>query len=211
MSISKISVVIVDDHSIVIEGLKSLLEHGHNLDITAHFTMGKPAFEFIGKERPDVILLDINLPDINGIDLCRQIKEAVPETKILALSNYTERNIIMQMLQSGANGYMLKNISGQGLLNGIAAVQNGEIYFSREINEIIGNPSRFELKEVPRLTKREKQVLALVAEGKTTTEIADILHVSPLTIETHRRNLHYKFQVRNVAELVMAATKCQFL
>ncbi|MGS2763045.1 response regulator [Sinomicrobium sp. M5D2P9] len=207
----KISLVIVDDHSIVIEGLKSLLVLDPRLDVTAHFTTGKTAYNFIKREHPDVILLDINLPDINGIDLCQKIKTVTPTVKILALSNHAERNIIMQMLQNGANGYMLKNVSQQELLKGISAVMKGEIYFSNEVREIIANPAKSELKGVPRLTKREKQVLILIAEGKTTPEIAAQLNVSPLTIETHRRNLHYKFQVKNVAELIMVATRYQLL
>ncbi|MBC9795202.1 response regulator [Sinomicrobium weinanense] len=207
----KISVVIVDDHSIVIEGIKSLLLLDQRLNITGHFTTGKTAYNFIERERPHVVLLDINLPDINGIDLCREIKTVAPEIKILALSNHAERNIIMQILQSGANGYMLKNVSQQELLKGISAVVKGDIYFSNEVREIIAKPAKSELKGVPRLTKREKQVLVLIAEGKTTQEIATQLNVSPLTIETHRRNLHFKFQVKNVAELIMAATRCQLL
>lgn len=207
----KISVIIIDDHPIVIEGLKSLLNGNPEIDITGTFTTGKEAVLLLKKEYPDIILLDINLPDVNGIDLCREIKTLVPEAKILALSNHTERNIILQMLSNGANGYLLKNISRQELLKAINAVRNGEIYFSSEINEIIAKPTRYELQGVPKLTKREQQVLYLIAEGKTTQEMGDQLNVSPLTIETHRRNLHYKFKVKNVAELIMAATRCKLL
>ncbi|MDC6383973.1 DNA-binding response regulator [Flagellimonas taeanensis] len=210
MYLDKTSIVIVDDHSIVIEGLKSLLDEDP-LDVLGHFTSGNEACDFIQQKRPDLVLLDINLPDVSGIDLCRKIKATAPETKVLVLSNHNERNIIMQTLQNGANGYMLKNISKQGLLHGISAVMAGEIHFCNEIRDIISKPTKYELGDPPYLTKREKQILRMVADGETTQEIASQLNVSPLTIETHRRNLHHKFQVKNVAELIMVANKHQLL
>lgn len=211
MSDRKTSIVIIDDHSIVIEGLKSLLHSSSDMEVIGEFVSGRQALQFLERSYPDIIFLDINLPDINGIDLCRKLKSLVPETKILALSNHTERNLVLQMLSNGANGYMLKNVSKEELLKAVLTVRKGEIYFSNEINEIIAKPTRFELQGVPRLTKREKQILQLIAEGKTTHIIADMLNVSPLTIETHRRNLHFKFKVKNAAELIMAATQCQLL
>ncbi|KAB7530209.1 response regulator [Flagellimonas olearia] len=210
MYLDKTSIVIVDDHSIVIEGLKSLLDESH-LNVLGHFTSGKEACNFIEKESPDLVLLDINLPDVSGIDLCRTIKAVAPETKVLVLSNHNERNIILQTLQNGANGYMLKNVSKQALLHGIELVMAGEIHFCGEIRDIISRPTKYELGDTPHLTKREKQILQMVADGKTTQEIASQLNVSPLTIETHRRNLHHKFKVKNVAELIMMATKHRLL
>ncbi|UNY97251.1 response regulator transcription factor [Zhouia spongiae] len=211
MSDRRISIVLIDDHSIVVEGLKSLLNTSDMVNVIGEFTTGSEALHFLEDVYADIVFLDINLPDINGIDLCRKIRTLLPDTKILALSNHTERNIILQMLNNGANGYVLKNVSREELLKAVEVVRKGEIYFSSEINEIIAKPNRFELYGIPRLTKREKQILVMIAKGETTQSIASSLNVSPLTIETHRRNLHFKFKVKNVAELIMAANQCQLL
>ena len=207
----KISVAIVDDHLIVIEGLKTLLKEEENINVVDSFTNAESFTNFIKNNAVDVVLLDISLPDESGIDLCKKIKLISPNTKILALSNLSERSIILRMIQNGANGYLLKNVSSRELTSSIHKLMNGEIVFSELIKHIITNPAEEELKEIPRLTRRELEILKLIAKGKTTQEIADQLFVSPLTIETHRRNLMAKFQVKNAAELIMAAARDKFI
>lgn len=205
MSDNKIALAIVDDHPIVQEGLQKLLVNAGNITITGCFTTGTDFVNFLKKHPVNIVLLDISLPDINGIDLCKEIKKLSPATSVLALSNHSERSMILQMLQNGASGYLLKNISGEELISCIDDALNGQVTFSPAVNEIMSRPSVNELKDIPRLTKREKEILQLIADGLTTADIAGALHLSPLTVETHRKSLLQKFEVKNVAALIRAA------
>lgn len=207
----KITLAIVDDHPIVIQGLKTMLANNPGIEVSGSFTNGADLISFLKVDKVHVVLLDIMLPDINGMDLCKEIKNISPGTCILALSNHAERSIIMQTLQNGASGYLLKNAAIEELISCINEALNGGIAFSREVKEIIARPSMNELRGRPQLTKREGQILKLIAAGKTTTMIAEELFVSPLTVETHRRNLIQKFEVKNAAELIMAAVQQKIL
>lgn len=204
MCAAKIRIVIVDDHPLIIQGLEALLAVETQLEVVASFTQGLELLQFLQSEPADVVILDIGLPDTNGIDLCREVKLLAPQTRVIALTNHNERSLVMQMLQNGANGYLLKNASSAELLEAIAAVVKGQIIFSKSIEEIIAQPG-LESMPLPKLTRREQEVLKLIAQGETSVVIADKLCVSPLTIETHRRNLLQKFKVRNVAELIRYA------
>ncbi len=212
MSQDKIKLVIVDDHPLIIQGLQTLLQAKDNIEIAGSFTTGAEFMEFLKKNKDvNIVLLDITLPDANGMDLCREIKLIAPHTYVLALSNHNERSIIMQMLQNGASGYLLKNASGEELADCINEALNDQITFSKEVKEIIARPALNELKGIPQLTKREKEILKQIAEGKTTVIIADQLSLSPLTVETHRRNLMQKFEAKNVAELIKMAMQQKML
>lgn len=206
----KIVLTIVDDHPIVMEGLKSLLAQEPGIQVAGCFTRGADLLSFLKEQEVHIVLLDIMLPDVSGIELCREIKMVAPDTCVLALSNHTERSMIMQMLQNGASGYLLKNASVGELMTCIGNALKGEVAFSKEAREIIARPAAG-ADAVPRLTKREKQILQFVSEGKTTPAIAEELCLSPLTIETHRRNLLQKFGARNVAELLMTAVQHKLL
>ncbi|GAA4790287.1 two component system response regulator [Olivibacter ginsenosidimutans] len=210
-NIDLIKLAIVDDHQIVIQGLKNLLVPYPQIQIEGSFTNGMDVIHFLQTTTVDVVLLDVMLPGINGMELCKEIKMLFPQVRVLALSNHAERSFIMQMLQNGASGYLLKNVSAEKLVKSIYELHNGEITFSKEVKEVIAKPSLNELRGTPLLTKREKQILGLIAEGKTTTIMADELCLSPLTIETHRRNLLQKFAVRNVAELIKEAIQQRIL
>lgn len=203
----KIQLAIVDDHPVVIEGLQRLLNSRDYLDVAGTFTSGNAFLQHLKGSKIDIVLLDISLPDINGMELCKEIKKRSPGTCVLVLSNHSERSIIMQMLQNGASGYLLKNASADELLNCINEALNGQISFSNEIKQIIARPSAHELKEVPQLTRREKEILHLISDGLTTPQIAEKLSLSQLTIETHRRNLLQKFEVNNVAALIKVAVQ----
>lgn len=205
MSDNKTALAIVDDHPIVQEGLQKLLVDAGNIAITGCFTTGTDFINFLKKHPVNIVLLDISLPDINGIDLCKEIKKLSPATSVLALSNHSERSMILQMLQNGASGYLLKNISGEELISCIDEALHGQVTFSHAVKEIMSRPSVNELKDIPRLTKREKEILQLIADGLTTADIAGALHLSPLTVETHRKSLLQKFEVKNVAALIRAA------
>ncbi|GAA4303100.1 response regulator transcription factor [Compostibacter hankyongensis] len=207
----KIRIAIVDDHPIVIEGLKMLLVREQDIAIAGCFVDGAGIRSFLGTNEADVVLLDITLPDINGMELCREIKKLSPSTLVLVISNHSERSIIMQSIQNGASGYLLKNASLEELTGCIHEALSGNITFSKEVKDIISRPTKNELKGVPQLTKRERQILKLLAEGRTSAMIAEALFISPLTVDTHRRNLMQKFEVKNAAELIMAATQQQLL
>ena len=204
MNKNTISIIIVDDHPVVTEGLRALLQKKDNLEIAGCFTTGKETLDFLSSRTADVVLLDISLPDMNGADLCLKIKTVYPSTCVLAISNHSERSIITQMLQNGASGYLLKNASSEELIHSIIHAINGHPALSREVQSILAQNDA-PIRQIPRLTRREKEVLKLVAEGMTTGDIAEKLFISPLTVETHRRNLMQKFEVNNTAALIKTA------
>jgi DNA-binding NarL/FixJ family response regulator len=207
----KLLTAIVDDHPIVIEGLKTLLKNEPNIELIGGFCNGMDILSYIRTNRIDLILLDVTLPDINGMELCQKIKKESVATIIIILSNHTERSIIMQTIRNGASGYLLKNSTVEELRHCIAEAIKGNICYSKAVMEIISRPSKNELEGTPRLTRREKEILNMIAAGKTSQVIGQELFLSPLTIDTHRKNLIQKFGVKNVAELVMAASQQQLL
>lgn len=211
MPTDKLLTALVDDHPIVIEGLKMLLQNENNLQIVGGFCTGADILSYLKINQVDLVLLDISLPDMNGLELCRLIKRQSVHTIILMLSNRTERSIILQSIQNGASGYLLKNSSLEELRYCIYEALQGKIAYSKEVNEIISHPSANELRGIPKLTRREKQILQLIAEGKTSQTIAEELFLSPLTVDTHRKNLLQKFEVKNMVELIMVATQHSLL
>lgn len=208
---SVISVIIVDDHPIVVEGLRSLLQHKPEITILNSFINGKDVLPYLSEHPADVVLLDINLPDISGIELCRQIKQNYPQTKVLALSNHSEHSMIAQMLQSGASGYLLKNAPADELLKAIEEVTVKTVFLSSEVQRVLLDAYSTTQDTIPVLTRRELEILRWLADGQTTNAIADKLFISPLTVETHRRNLMQKFEVNNVAALIKKAVDCKIL
>lgn len=202
-----ISVLIVDDHPMVIEGLKALLSDNQTVKVKTHFTNGKDTLEFLDKEIVDVILLDVNLPDINGVEMVSLILDKRATIKILGLSTYSEPSIINQMIKNGVKGYLLKNATSDELGTAIAQVYRGNVYFGSEIQKILADSIAQESKDLPKLTRRETLILKLIADGKTTNIIAEELFISPLTVETHRRNLMQKMEVSNAASLIKIAVE----
>ncbi len=201
----KINIALVDDHPIVIQGLKNMLENEKYFNICGTFNNGAGIVNFLLSNEVDIVLLDITLPDTNGIELCLSIKKNTPKTSVLMLSNRSERSIIMQCIQNGASGYLLKNATIEELHSCVRGALSGNIVFCNEVKEIISKPSLNELSGIPRLTKREKEILKLLTEGKTSIAISEELFLSPLTVDTHRKNIMQKFQVKNVAELINLA------
>ncbi|ACU61727.1 response regulator [Chitinophaga pinensis] len=201
----KISIAIVDDHPIVIEGFRSLLESSPLYEIAGCFTTGAGCMGFLQQHKADIVLLDITLPDGNGVHFCAVINEFYPDTMVVALSNLNERSIISQLFKNGAKGYLLKNISAKELLDALNTVWEGNIAMSPEVKEIMQQPDLNTLQTIPELTKREKQILQLLAEGRKSAAIAEELFISPLTVKTHRATLLHKFQVSNIVTLVNRA------
>lgn len=202
MSENKKVLAIVDDHPIVIEGIKHLLQTDPQYTVLS-FTNAASFLSFIKENSVDIVLLDITLPDGNGVDLCKQIKMLMPEACVLGMSNLAERSTVLNLLQNGAAGYMLKSAPAEEILNSITLAQRGETVLSPAIKELIIDSLIKGIKPLPTLTKREKQLLQLLAEGKTTAMIADELYLSRYTVDTYRKNLLQKFEVKNTAELLM--------
>ncbi|TPN81228.1 response regulator transcription factor [Aquimarina algicola] len=202
---SKIKVMIVDDHTLVLEGLRSLLVTNQDIDVVASFTTGEEALAFLSSSTVDIVLLDINLSDTSGIDVCHTIFQKYHNIKVIGLSTYNDRSIINQMITNGAKGYLLKNVNSDELIKAITTVYQNGNYYGIEIQKTMANTIFSTLDDTPRLTKREKQIITHIAEGKTTNQIAEELFISPLTVETHRRNIMKKMNVSNVASLIKIA------
>lgn len=201
------SIFIVDDHYMVIEGIRSLLQNEKGIEWAGHAMNAGSCLAFLKQRQPDVILMDINLPDKSGIDLCAEVKKLYPSVFIIGLSTFNQQSFIRRMMDNGASGYVLKNATQEELLEGIHTVMKGKLYFSDEASVSLQNSGS----SVPVLTRREKEVLALIADGMTNSEIATRLFVSVATVDTHRKNLLAKFEARNIAMLVKAAVQMQLI
>ncbi len=200
-------VFIVDDHYMVIEGIRSLLQHEKSVELIGHAMTSESCIAFLKLQQPDVILMDINLPDKNGIELCREVKEKYPNIFILGLSTFNQQSFIQKMMNNGASGYVLKNASGKELLEAIHSVSKGKIFMSFEVEQVLKTKPASEIV----ITRRELEVLMLIAEGMTNNEIARKLFISFTTVDTHRKNLLEKFSAKNTAELVKLAFQHKFL
>ena len=208
-----IRVLLVEDHSLVREGIRVLLEKEDNLEIIAEAHNGHQAVELAIEHRPDEILMDINMPILNGIQACQQITAMDLGLRIIMLSMYSDEALVRQALLAGAMGYVLKNSLVEELTMAIQAAMRGEAYLSPGVSKVlingfIGNDTDFSCDNpIDLLTMRERQVMQLIAEGYKTKEIAEYLSVSQKTIEKHRASLMEKLEVRNVAAVVRLAVK----
>ena len=205
-----IKILLVDDHKIFTEGIASLLANEPDFEVVGECQNAQQVKDFLNKITIDVILLDINLGGDSGLDVCKFVVECKPSIKVLAMSMYNDENFITRMMKNGASGYILKNTGAEELLKAIRTVYSGKSYQSAEVLEIIiRGLSRQKQQEKSiyqlRFTRREKEVLELIAKGKTTKQIASDLFISEKTIETHRSNLFSKFDVKNVTSLLKIA------
>lgn len=203
---SKIKTFIVDDHYMVIEGIRSLLQNDPDVVLIGHAFTASSCLTFLEKENPDVILMDIALPDQSGVDLCAVVKQKYPLIKILGLSTFNQHSFIEKMMESGASGYLLKNASGQELSNAVKKVYSGQVYLSFEASMTVKSHQQNQ-EQHPLLTRREKEILSLISEGYTNPKIAEKLFVSVNTVDTHRKNLLAKFNVSNTATLIKMAVQ----
>ena len=202
-----IRVFIVDDHPVVIEGIHSLLRNERDIEWAGQAMNAQSCLGFFVNNTADIILMDINLPDTSGVDLCATMKEKYPGIFILGLSTFNQGLYVKKMMENGASGYILKNSSREELLEAIHAVCEGSIYFSGEVGEALKQYQRSSVVDLPVLSRREKEVLELIAEGYTNPQIADKLFVSPFTVDSHRKNLLAKLNVKNTASLVRLAVE----
>src|SRR5450432_2794202 len=197
-----IRVFIVDDHPVVIEGIHSLLQHEKGIEWAGHAMNAASCFGFFVNNTADVILMDISMPGMDGDELCRIMKVKYPGIFILGLSTFNQGLYIKKMMENGASGYILKNSSKEDLLMAIRAVCDGCIYFSGEVGEALHQYQRSGHHALPAISRREKEVLVLIAEGYTSSEIAGKLFVSNFTVDSHRKNLIAKLNVKNTAMLI---------
>lgn len=202
-----IKVFIVDDHYMVIEGIRSLLQNEKGVEWAGHATNAASCLAFLQQHQPDVILMDINLPDKSGIDLCKEVKNKYPSVFVVGLSTFNQQSFIQKMMDSGASGYVLKNASQEELMEAIEAVAKGKTYFSDEASQTLRRNESTNIL----LTRREKEVLELIAEGMTNNIIAQKLFISPTTVDTHRKNLLAKLKAKNTASLIRMASQLQLI
>jgi two-component system nitrate/nitrite response regulator NarL len=210
-----VKLLIIDDHPLVIDGLKTMLKDVGYIEIAGAVKNGKDALSFL-LENPDtsVILLDINLPDTDGLRLCEQIRATNKKVKIIGLTYVNEAGIITQLIKKGGNGYLLKNMEREELITAIDQVMDGSVYLSKAANEkIVQQLQALDLpgNSLPALTRREKEILQLLAKGLTSNEIAEKLFLSTFTVDTHRRNMLQKFNVHNTQALINLAYEMKIM
>lgn len=211
MSDRIIRVLIADDHQIVRSGIRMLLDAQPDISIVGEASDGNEAVELAGSLNPDVVLMDISMPEKSGIEATREIKKANPNVEIVGLTMHAEDRYFFQLLQAGASGYVVKGAAPQELLEAVAAASRGEAYIHPSLHsKLIGDyVSRAENSDgqspLESLTERELEVLRLIVDGQTSREIADSLVISPNTVERHRQNIMSKLGLRNRAELVRYA------
>jgi two-component system, NarL family, nitrate/nitrite response regulator NarL len=201
----KIKVLVVDDHPMVLEGMRSMLTQ---IDFVTISALSGNAFEAVENIRlfaPDIMITDINMPEISGIELALKVKTEFPTVKIIAMSTFKERSYISQMIQNGAAGYLLKSASKEEIEEAILSVYEGKLYMSLDIN--LSSNEKQEINNIPVLSSREKEVLQLIANGMTNPQIAETLFISLHTVDSHRKNLLTKFGINNTASLIKLASR----
>jgi DNA-binding NarL/FixJ family response regulator len=209
-----IKIFIADDHAMFAEGVESLLASEPDFVLKGKAGTAADALRQLATAPPDVLILDINLPDQSGLEVCRQVREQFPQVKVLALSMHNDGSFISEMLRYGAQGYLLKNTDKYELINAIRAVAAGKTYFSKEVTDVIMRglmDKKSEEEHKPKISRREKEVLQLIAAELTTQEIAAKLFLSEKTVESHRAALLSKLNARNIAGLIKAAIRWQLL
>jgi len=206
----KINIVLVDDHQMFRDGVKSVLSDEENIEIVGEVGSGKDLYELLKNETPDLIITDISMPDISGIEVAKHISENYPDIKILMLSMHSNEEFITKALSVGANGYLPKDTSMSELLEAINSIYKGENYFNKSISDTIlkslmNKPKDKE--ENKSLTKREKEIINLVVEGLSNKEIAEKLCISIRTVDSHKNNIMQKLGLKSSVELVKYAIK----
>lgn len=201
----KIRILLADDHTLIREGFKSMLGGKRDLEVIGEADNGPDVVKAVAELRPDVVLLDLNMPGLSGVEVMERLRTSRGTTRFLILTMHDEREYVMKSLKAGADGYVLKSIEGAELEKAIRTVHNGGKYFSMHITSILAETIARPVQEIPEITAREKEVLGLVADGLSTKQIADKLNISIRTVESHRVNMLKKLSVNNSAELIRKA------
>ena len=209
---SNIRILLADDHVLVLAGIRGLIEEIEGAQIIAEATNGREAVTLARQHRPDLVVMDISMKELNGIEATAQIKAELPDTRVLILSMHTTEDFVRRAIRAGASGYLVKDSAPLDLQMAIAAVMRNEIYLSPRISKhvvagFLGGNGSPEASSLDALTSRQREILQMVAEGKSTKEIAFALDVSVKTVETHRAALMERLDIRDVAGLVMYAVR----
>lgn len=212
---SQLRIVIADDHDVVRRGLKSVLEDQPNWEVCGEANTGRKAVELVRAHKPDIVVLDITMPELNGLEAARQIQKASPDTKMLILTVHESEQLVHDVLKAGARGYILKSDAGRDLVAAINAIRQGKTFFTSKVARIVAGaqakPDSSAADDVESgitsLTAREREIVQLLAEGKLNKEVADILGISVKTVETHRTNIMRKLRFHSISELVRYAIR----
>jgi len=207
-----IKIAIADDHKMFVDGIDSIINNEDTMKVVGRSYDGPGVLTFLDNNEVDIVLLDVNLPGMNGIEVCKSIKAKYPTVKVLAISMFNEESYVTEILNHGASGYILKNTGREELLQAINKVNEGQSYFSKDVTQTImkglmkhRKGSKKSTKLIPKISRREKEVLELIVKEHTTQEIADKLFISLKTVESHRSSLLAKLNARNSAGLVRIA------
>ncbi|MBW1838294.1 MAG: response regulator transcription factor [Deltaproteobacteria bacterium] len=208
----KIKVVVADDHTILRQGIKALLDNLEEIEVVGEAKDGREAIKAIEELSPDVILMDIAMPGLNGLEATRRIKKKFPKTKVVVLTMHTNEEYIFQILNAGADGYLVKETAFQDLISAINSVHRGEAFMSPSISkkvmtDYIQRAQGEERVGFDTLTTREREILQLVAEGNSNKKIAEVLFISPKTVETHRAHIMDKLNIHDRAGLIKYAIR----
>jgi len=207
-----LQILLADDHEMVRTGLRAVIESHAGWSVCGEASNGRKAVAMARELRPDVVVMDFSMPELNGMEATRQIRAALPCTEVLILSMHESEELVRQMLAIGARGYLLKSDAGKALVEAITALADHKPYFTSKIAAVVLqgylNPQK---ENVRQLTPREREIVQLVAEGKSTKEVADVLGISPKTADTHRTNLMRKLGFHSVSELVRYAIRNQIV
>jgi len=202
-----IRVFIVDDHPVVIEGIHSLLQNEKDIEWAGQAMNAQSCLGFFVNNKADVVLMDISMKGMDGVELCGVMKQKYPGVMILGLSTFNQGLYIKKMMENGASGYILKNSSKEELIEAINAVYSGAIFFSGEVGQALQEYQKSSKNELPVLSGREKEILGLIAEGYTNPQIAEKIFLSQFTVDSHRKNLLAKLNVKNTATLIKFAVE----
>jgi len=204
-------ILLADDHDIIRRGLKELLETHAGWEVVGEANTGRQAVELAAKLRPDIAILDLTMPELNGLEATRQIKKTVPKTEVLIFTMHENDNLIRDVLTAGAHGYVLKSDAARHLVNAVEALIQHKPFFSAKVSETVldGYLKAGHEAELPGepLTPREREIVQLLAEGKSNKEVADTLGISTKTIETHRATIMRKLELKSFAEMVRYAIR----
>lgn len=214
---SKYRILIADDHAMVRDGVKNLISKNAELEVVAEAQTGKQALELFDNLKPDLMILDISMPDMNGMEVSKEILNKNPAANIVVLSMYEDGDYISRCIEYGVKGYVIKNESGAELDYAIKSVLQGKNYFSRHVQDVIFKKytesvaKKKPKEDLVKLTQREIEIIKLIAEGLTSQQMADKLFISPRTVETHRANLMKKLVVKNAVELIKKAQQLELI
>lgn len=205
---------ITDDHKMVLRGIEAMLKNTPEIEVVGTYENAQETLKNISKDTPDVLLLDINLPDINGIDLCKQLLKKHANLKIIALTNFDDISFTKRMLKNGAHGYLLKNTDKLEILEALKVVLSNELYIQKDIQRKLLNQTTSKTLDnglQPNLTRREHDVLLAISEELTTQQIAEKLFISIKTVETHRMNIMSKLGAKNSVGIIKIAIEKELL